>query len=403
MLQLKFRGISLWILLLLAILVLSIFAGTFFSLVKMSKMVSNAQRMEQVVVETIKRPPTPDLHQFSQLLNRSGFDVLKKEHHHEIKLGEMELSRENWIQGHESWVLLPDSYDKTLMSVLLRICEYFVDSGWTIQIEGSSQGYTIGFWGLIPETGHRVLTYFWEIELLNPKNYPLYGQVSPVIAGHKGKMAIIIDDWGYATSAIDPLIAFPLPLTIAVLPHLPVSREVSELAYNAGHAVILHQPMEALDGSLDLGPGGIKVDMDKREAIKVIRDNLASLPVVSGMNNHMGSRVTEDPATMALVLEVLKEQGMFFVDSHTSPKSIAPAVAKQLQIPYSINNLFLDNENDVEKIKEQVRKGIELAKRQGQTVVIGHVRPDTATALWQMLPELIDSGIEFVPITHLLQ
>ncbi len=94
---------------------------------------------------------------------------------------------------------------------------------------------------------------------------------------------------------------------------------------------------------------------------------------------------------------------MFFVDSHTSPKSIAPAVAKQLQIPYSINNLFLDNENDVEKIKEQVRKGIELAKRQGQTVVIGHVRPDTATALWQMLPELIDSGIEFVPITHLLQ
>lgn len=403
MLQLKFRGIKIWVLLLLMLFVLSTLVVTVISLVKMSKIVSDAQSRDETVVEIIKRPSAPNLQDITWLLNQAGFKVVKRANRHEIKRGEMELSRENWIQGHESWVLLPDSHDKTLISALLQICEHFVDSGWSIQIEGSEQGYTIGFWGLTPESGHRVLTYFWDIELLNPKNYDLYGVASPVATDYRPKIAVIIDDWGYPTSAIDPLLAYPLPLTIAVLPHLPVSKEASERAYKAGHEVILHQPMEALDGSLDMGPGGISVTMGRREITSILRDNLASLPLVSGINNHMGSRATEDYSTMGFILNVLKEEELFFVDSHTTARSIAPAMARQLEVPHSVNNLFLDNENNVEKIKEQMNKGIDLAKRQGQAVVIGHVRPDTAVALWEMLPELMETGVEFVPISSLLE
>ena len=133
-----------------------------------------------------------------------------------------------------------------------------------------------------------------------------------------------------------------------------------------------------------------------------IRENLASLPLAAGLNNHMGSRITADRTVMTYVLEVVKELGLFFVDSRTSTSSVAAEVAREVGVPYGVNNLFIDNESDVEKIKAQVRAGLDLAKRQGHAVLIGHVRPATFHALWEMIPELLDSGVQLVPVSQLL-
>lgn len=145
------------------------------------------------------------------------------------------------------------------------------------------------------------------------------------------------------------MIAYPLPLTMAVLPHLAASEQVSERIYAAGHELILHQPMEALDGGLELGPGGITADMDADQVKAQIKENLASLPLAAGLNNHMGSRITADRTVMTYVLEVVKELGLFFVDSRTSTSSVAAEVAREVGVPYGVNNLFIDNESDVEK------------------------------------------------------
>jgi polysaccharide deacetylase 2 family uncharacterized protein YibQ len=90
------------------------------------------------------------------------------------------------------------------------------------------------------------------------------------------------------------------------------------------------------------------------------------------------------------------------LDSRTSSRSVVSAVAAELGVSFGANDLFIDNDNDVEKIKGQIRAGLRLAKQQGHAVVIGHVRSATADALWDMVPELLSSGVELVPISQML-
>lgn len=362
----------------------------------------------------ILRPNVPDLNGLEEFWNEMGYIVLKRDQVYDVQTA---LVNENqvWVQGQETLVLVPERYDRKLSNAVLHLGGLYLEEGWTIQLEAQDHGYTMGFWSNIAESESRVLAYEWRIELLNPQNYDYhYGSLIPVMGepfdpeGFRKRtpqapvLALIIDDWGYSSPANDPMIAFPLPLTMAVLPHLDVSREASERIYEAGHEVILHQPMEALDSRLDLGPGGITLGMDGGEVKNVLKENLASLPVAVGLNNHMGSLITADCTTMSHVLEVVKELGLFFVDSRTSTQSVVADVAYEVGVPFGVNNLFIDNESDVEKIKAQVRVGLALAQRQGHAVMIGHVRPATVDALWEMIPEFLDSGVQLVPISRLL-
>lgn len=362
----------------------------------------------------LRRPQVPDVSGLAQYWEERGYMILAREQSYKVEVAAIQDSQA-WVQGEETLILVPERHDLSLASAILQLSGYFLDEGWLIQLEANAHGYTMGFWSSVPGWNQRVLAYEWRIELLNPQNYDYYYGGFISVMGEpfdpKGFMArtperpvlaLIIDDWGYSQRAIEPMIAFPLPLTMAVLPHLGMSQELSERLAAAGHEVILHQPMEALDGQLDMGPGGITRDMDGAEVEAQLKENLASLPAVVGLNNHMGSLVTADPTMMTHVLEVVGELGLFFVDSRTTPVSVVAEVAQEVGVPFGVNNFFIDNESDVGKIKAQIRTGLQLAQKQGHAVMIGHVRPATADALWEMVPELLDSGVQFVPISRLL-
>lgn len=362
----------------------------------------------------IVRPEVPDLSHLGDFWIDMGYTVLNSQQVYSVQRSSVQPDQV-LVQGQETLILVPERHDIRLSRAVLQLSELFLDEGWMIQLEANEYGYTIGFWGHVPGSQARVLAYEWQIELLNPQNYDYYygGLIS--VMGEpfdpKGFMkgtpeapvlALIIDDWGYPTLAAEPLIAYPLPLTMAVLPRLDLSQKFSERLYAAGHEVILHQPMEALDSNLDLGPGGITEGMDSAEVRDLLKENLASLPVAVGLNNHMGSLITADHETMGTVLDVVKELGLFFVDSRTSTNSVVAEVARQVGVPFGVNNFFIDNESDVEKIKAQIRAGLTLAQNRGHAVLIGHVRPATADALWAMIPEFLDSGVQLVPISRLL-
>lgn len=221
-------------------------------------------------------------------------------------------------------------------------------------------------------------------------------------AGPRPRIAIIIDDWGYNWSAAPGFLAFPERLTIAVLPFLPFSVAQAEQALAAGHEVIVHMPMEAQSSSLDIGPGGVYVGMDQEVIADAVAAALATVPGAVGLNNHMGSRATADTAVMRAVLGVLREQGKFFVDSYTTAATVGPAVARELGLPYAVNRVFLDHEDDEEFIRRQIRRLANLARRRGYAVGIGHVRPNTYKVLLDMLPELQAEGFEFVTVSQLL-
>lgn len=224
-------------------------------------------------------------------------------------------------------------------------------------------------------------------------------------AGHapdRPRIAIVIDDWGYDWSAAPGFLDFPARLTVAVLPFLPHSVEQAEKALAAGHEVIVHMPMEPLNGALDIGPGGVYVGMDEEAIARAVREALAAVPGAVGLNNHMGSRATAEPAVMRAVLRVLKEEGKFFVDSYTTAATVGPAVARELGVPFAVNQVFLDHESDEEYVKRQIRRLANLARQRGYAVGIGHVRPHTYRALAEMLPELLAEGFEFVTLSEVL-
>ncbi|MDR5694913.1 MAG: divergent polysaccharide deacetylase family protein [Armatimonadota bacterium] len=222
-------------------------------------------------------------------------------------------------------------------------------------------------------------------------------------ADRKARVAIIFDDAGGSWEDFLAVLSLQRPVTISVLPHLGYSRQIAERAAQEGLEVLLHLPIQPEDPEKALGPGGIRVDMGEEEIRRVVKDDLSAVPGVRGVNNHMGSLGTSDPRVMRAILQEVKERGLFFVDSKTSPRSLGEVLARQLGVPAASRHVFLDNEDDPEYIAGQIKKLIEIALRQGEAIAIGHVHRKTAKVLAEMLPEIDAAGIEIVPVSNLVR
>lgn len=216
-------------------------------------------------------------------------------------------------------------------------------------------------------------------------------------------LAVVIDDWGYGWQAARDFLAFERPLTVAVLPHLPYSRTHASEANDRGHQVILHLPMEPLGAQWDLGEGTVTTSKSESEISADVRRALASVPHVTGVNNHMGSKATADRRVMAEVLRVIAENGLFFLDSRTTSESVAGEAGQEVGARVLVNDRFIDTDDDAERIRERILLGAGLAKRRGYAVVIGHVRPETYRALVASLPELDREGVRLAYLSEVLE
>lgn len=228
-------------------------------------------------------------------------------------------------------------------------------------------------------------------------------QEKPESRKYSGKLAVIVDDCGYDMSSVRTLLNTGLPLNFAILPYKPYSSDVLEMIKSDGRVAMLHLPMEPVDRSaMSEGSSTICTDMSKDKILELTRKAINSLPGVSGVNNHQGSKATADSATMTTVLQELRNQDLFFVDSRTSSKSVARDKAVAMGVPTARNDIFLDNSSDVQAIRKQIYKAMDIAEKNGSVIAICHARPNTAKA-WSMYAEEIkNTGIELVPITDLL-
>lgn len=224
-------------------------------------------------------------------------------------------------------------------------------------------------------------------------------------AAPKYRAAILIDDLGYDLQVVTQLLALQEPLTFAILPGERYSKVIAEKVTNAGYEVILHQPMEPLDyPKINVGKRAILMKMDKQQLREMLEKNIRDVPYINGINNHMGSRVTEDAEKTQEIMNILKEHRLFFVDSKTSPKSIAYKTAKKTGIKTAYNQVFLDNQDDLEYIKKQLDKVAEIAFKNKKVIAIGHCeRKETLLALQEKLPEFKKLGIEIVPVSQLVE
>ncbi|BFM13139.1 hypothetical protein R50072_32920 [Simiduia litorea] len=227
------------------------------------------------------------------------------------------------------------------------------------------------------------------------------GHAAPSQYDPKPRLAIVIDDIGYNRDNAQKLIALQYELTFSVLPKSPYAKELTELAWIRGKEVMLHIPM-ATQTNAKLDPGGIPLNMRPDRITELIATHLASYPKASGLNNHMGSRLTELEPAMAAVMKALAAQKLFFIDSRTSAQSVAFEQAKKAGLQTAKRDIFLDNEQSVSAIVAQLEKAVALAERHGSAIAIGHPYPETYAALKSHLP-LLANRVEVVPSSTLLR
>jgi hypothetical protein len=216
-------------------------------------------------------------------------------------------------------------------------------------------------------------------------------------------IAVIIDDLGYHKSPDDQVAAMPIPVTCAILPNTPYSRPLAISALEHGKEIIAHLPMQSTEGN-PLGPGGLKMDMSERLFKMSLTDSLDSLPGVRGVNNHMGSLLTQHPGHMSWLMHELKSrQDLYFIDSRTTANTVALKIAREYNIPSLKRDVFIDSiPDDEEYALQQLDKALRIAEKKGYVIVIGHPYPATINTLVNQAPKLEDAGFKFVTVSELI-
>lgn len=215
----------------------------------------------------------------------------------------------------------------------------------------------------------------------------------------KPEIVIVIDDLGLDKRRTRRTIELPGPLTLSFMAYAEDLPKQAEKARKSGHEIMLHVPMEPSSSSINPGPNVLLSGMPKDELQKNIDWNLDQMSGYVGINNHMGSRFTADTESMRVVIAALKARGYLFLDSVTSGRSVAHDEARDGGIPFAVRNVFLDHEDDLDAIRQQLRHTEQIARKTGLAIAIGHPRDNTIAALKDWLPSLKDKGFQLVPIS----
>ena len=219
------------------------------------------------------------------------------------------------------------------------------------------------------------------------------------------KIAVVLDDFGYNYKSVEQVIALKRPITFSVLPNLPYSKTISRRVHQKGLEAILHLPLEPRKEERAVKPEAdtITVDMEKDKVLDRLNKAIESTPYVIGVSSHQGSKATEDAALMKTIFVELKKRDLFFLDSLVSNRSVCKKIAKEVGIRFGRRDIFLDNKEDFEYIRGQMRQLIRRAKTKGAAVGIGHDREKTVAALSQLMPEAQKEGAEFVFLSELVK
>lgn len=217
---------------------------------------------------------------------------------------------------------------------------------------------------------------------------------------HSAQLVIIIDDIGNNYAQGNAMVELAGPLTLAFLPHTPYAKRLANKAHLQQKEIILHAPM-GNTGKAALGPGALTQELTEIEFKQTLKKAIASIPHIQGINNHMGSALTQDKQAMQWVMETLQDEQLYFIDSLTSPNSVAYQQALAHQLPALRRHIFLDNDKSEAALTRQWNKALRIAHKTGRAILIAHPYGESHAFLSQQLPKLASADIELVPASLL--
>ena len=219
------------------------------------------------------------------------------------------------------------------------------------------------------------------------------------------KIFLVIDDAGLALHETQQFLDIPVPMTIAVLPHQKQTKEVCiAIGRDNNKEIILHQPMEAYNEQKNPGVGAIMNTTPPSDVRKILDHNFNSVRGAVGMNNHMGSRVTENPELIREMLRFCKAHDKFFLDSKTAYNSQVPRIAKEKGMHLEERHVFLDINQDKNYVRRMWGSAVSKAKENGYVIVIGHIwSKESAAAIRDSYETLLNQGYTFHKLSELYE
>jgi polysaccharide deacetylase 2 family uncharacterized protein YibQ len=222
-------------------------------------------------------------------------------------------------------------------------------------------------------------------------------------AGYADKLAsIIIDDLGNNLEYGDMAISLPAPVTLAFLPHTVFAAHLADRAHDSGKEIMLHLPLQSVRHHHNT-PGTLKLHMTHAEFTRQLKSNIESIPHIKGINNHMGSLLTQHPGHMDWLMSALADEGgLYFIDSRTTKKSVASLFAEKHKVPNLDRDIFLDPDFRPETIRREFTRFINRANQTGYAIAIAHPHPRTIQFIREHLDELEGQGIKLVSVSELI-
>ena len=221
----------------------------------------------------------------------------------------------------------------------------------------------------------------------------------------KPRIAFIIDDVGsYDIGALE-LKKLNIPVTASILPDSPNAYEEARWVRQYGLQAMIHLPMQPKDGN------GQTYNQDKTVTLYSSDDEIKRLiqrakrvvPNAIGVNNHQGSLATANTGLMTRTLKIIKEEGLFFVDSRTIGNTVAFDVAKRLGMRATYKDVFLDHVKSYPHSISQIRRMVEIALQKGKAIAIGHPNATTLRAIRDSIQFIRAKGVEIVYVSELLE
>ncbi|NQV44960.1 MAG: divergent polysaccharide deacetylase family protein [Rhodospirillales bacterium] len=216
-------------------------------------------------------------------------------------------------------------------------------------------------------------------------------------------IAIVIDDMGVDLHRAPRAIALPGPLTLSFLTYAHDLDAQTRAALDAGHELMIHIPMEPESSTIDPGPNVLRVEDSVETTLEHLKWGLDQFDGYVGLNNHMGSKFTQNSSGMRAVLEEVRERGLLFLDSRTASGSVAAKIAQKIGVPFATRNVFLDHVDDENEIRLRLAQTERLARKNGAVVAIGHPHDKTLKVLEEWLPTVAAKGFVLVPMSELVR
>jgi len=241
----------------------------------------------------------------------------------------------------------------------------------------------------------------FQFEIYPEKDIPLPKEKKP--HEKSPRIALIVDDIGYDCAVVKKFLSLNLPITFSILPKSPFTKSIINETRKKHVEIMLHQPMEPFEyPRINPGPGTLLTSMTPDELVQQLIQNLEEMPFVSGVNNHMGSKMTASASQMRQVFSVLKQRNLFFIDSRTTEKTICRPSADLLQIPFGERDVFIDHFQDSDFIKKQLYELVRIATTHGEAIGIAHPYTKTYQVLKTALPDL-KKKVRFVLVSEVVR